>query len=272
MRAPHRLSILLIPVTLLAACGVDRASSPSPPRQPAFATSTCELGVSDALATSAIDALIADITELETAGTLTSGQANALRGHLENALRQLAAGRYCSALAQLEAFRDQVRNFEVEGILTSDDASELTGDATQVIVGPPNLVTVNQPSPAAGSYDAGYAAFAPQPTVSGVSGAIVLVDDGSVNPTLGCLPLVGFPAGAIALISRGICEFDVKAQNAQNAGAVAVIIFNNVAGDLPMNLGGDATTITIPTVSVTSTAGAIIRAGLPATGTVSRKP
>jgi Zn-dependent M28 family amino/carboxypeptidase len=35
-----------------------------------------------------------------------------------------------------------------------------------------------------------------------------------------------FPAGAIALIQRGTCDFAVKAANAQNNGAVGAIIFN----------------------------------------------
>ncbi len=37
---------------------------------------------------------------------------------------------------------------------------------------------------------------------------------------------VGFPAGAIALIQRGTCTFAEKAQNAEAAGASAVIVFN----------------------------------------------
>ncbi len=36
----------------------------------------------------------------------------------------------------------------------------------------------------------------------------------------------GFPAGAIALVQRGTCTFGEKATNAENAGAAAVLIFN----------------------------------------------
>ena len=36
----------------------------------------------------------------------------------------------------------------------------------------------------------------------------------------------GFPAGNIALIQRGVCDFAVKVVNAQTAGASGVIIFN----------------------------------------------
>ena len=42
----------------------------------------------------------------------------------------------------------------------------------------------------------------------------------------------GFPAGDIALISRGACTFALKATNAYNAGAAGVIIYNNSSGTL----------------------------------------
>ncbi len=35
-----------------------------------------------------------------------------------------------------------------------------------------------------------------------------------------------FPAGAIALMQRGSCDFGVKADNAEAAGATGVVIFN----------------------------------------------
>ena len=42
----------------------------------------------------------------------------------------------------------------------------------------------------------------------------------------------GFPTGNIADQSRGACTFAIKATNAYNAGAVGVVIYNNIAGDL----------------------------------------
>jgi Zn-dependent M28 family amino/carboxypeptidase len=46
--------------------------------------------------------------------------------------------------------------------------------------------------------------------------------------TSGCEPadFAGFPAGSIALMQRGTCTFAAKTDNAQAAGASAVIIFN----------------------------------------------
>jgi Zn-dependent M28 family amino/carboxypeptidase len=49
-----------------------------------------------------------------------------------------------------------------------------------------------------------------------------------------------FPAtvsGNIALISRGSCTFSLKSLNAKAAGAVAAVIYNNVAGELSGTLG-----------------------------------
>jgi len=73
------------------------------------------------------------------------------------------------------------------------------------------------------------------------------------------------PAGSIALMQRGTCGFAVKALNAQKQGAAGVIIWNNAPGMI--NMIGDATGLTIPTVfasqeagtNLASTPGAIMR-------------
>lgn len=56
-------------------------------------------------------------------------------------------------------------------------------------------------------------------------------------------------SGRVALIGRGGCRFTDKAERAQRAGAVAVVIVNNA--DVLFNVLGQATNITIPVVSVT---------------------
>jgi Zn-dependent M28 family amino/carboxypeptidase len=55
--------------------------------------------------------------------------------------------------------------------------------------------------------------------------------------TSGCevADFAAFPAGNIALIQRGACAFGLKADNAADAGAVGVIIFNQ--GNAPDRLG-----------------------------------
>lgn len=75
-------------------------------------------------------------------------------------------------------------------------------------------------------------------------------------PDLGCnaADFAGFPAGSIALISRGACTFAIKAVNAYNAGAAAVIIYNNAPGQLNGTLGNDFA-LDLPVVSVTQDLG-----------------
>ena len=132
-----------------------------------------------------------------------------------------------------------------------------------------NEVVVDSGS-ASGSYVASGAAFGPALNNTGVSGNLVLVDDGMGSSTDACESLNDF-SGDIAIADRGSCDFVVKVQNAQNAGATGVIIVNNVAGSLfTMGDGGGGGSITIPSVMVSLNNGGTIKDGLPATGTIRR--
>ncbi|HET6668293.1 MAG TPA: M28 family metallopeptidase, partial [Intrasporangium sp.] len=71
----------------------------------------------------------------------------------------------------------------------------------------------------------------------------------------------GFPAGNIALISRGAptgfpvaCTFGLKATNAINAGAAGVVIYNNAAGPLAGTLGSNFMP-DVPVVGITQALG-----------------
>lgn len=79
------------------------------------------------------------------------------------------------------------------------------------------------------------------------------------NPLNGCTPLANAAAVAtnIVLMQRGVCTFQVKFNNAQAAGARAVLMYNNVAGD-PIVMGLAATTI--PGVMVSLADGNLIAA------------
>jgi hypothetical protein len=139
----------------------------------------------------------------------------------------------------------------------------------QALLDPPaNRLVVDPPSAAAGEYGfAGPAGYGPGLPSAGLPGPFAVVSDGGANPTEGCGALVGFPAGAIALVDRGTCPFVQKTQNAQTAGAAAVVIVNNVPGN-PISPGGNATGITIPSVMVSLDDGTLIKDSLPATGRV----
>ncbi len=69
-------------------------------------------------------------------------------------------------------------------------------------------------------------------------------------PAFGCGVITPIATPWIALIDRGgACNFVAKAQNAQTAGAVGVIVANTAAGVLT-RMTGTTTTVTIPSVMV----------------------
>ena len=80
--------------------------------------------------------------------------------------------------------------------------------------------------------------------------------------TSGCeaADFAGFPAGSIALVQRGTCDFIVKANNAAAAGAVGVVIFNE--GNAPDRMGlinPNVTGSALPVVGATFAAGDELR-------------
>lgn len=78
-------------------------------------------------------------------------------------------------------------------------------------------------------------------------------------------PSVGSLTGQWALIRRGTCGFYEKAINAQAAGALGVVLYNNVAGRLGFTVAGTPP-VTIPVIMVTAVDGSFID-GRIATGT-----
>ncbi len=96
-------------------------------------------------------------------------------------------------------------------------------------VGPGTLAAV-APQPVSYVWEEDFT-YLSQTEAGSVSGPVVAVDVslGAGNTsTSGCEleDFAGFPSGSIALIQRGTCDFVVKAQNAADAGAVGVVIFN----------------------------------------------
>jgi minor extracellular serine protease Vpr len=80
----------------------------------------------------------------------------------------------------------------------------------------------------------------------------------------GCAPLpAGSLTGHAVLIRRGTCSFYLKAFNAQNAGAAAVVLYNNVAGSLSPTVAGDPP-VTIPVVMISKADGELIDSRLAA--------
>jgi len=95
----------------------------------------------------------------------------------------------------------------------------------------------------------------------------VIVADSTAGDSLGCNALVNAAAvaGKIAVVYRGVCEFGMKVLNAQNAGAIGVVIINRVPGaPLEMGAGAVGAQDTIPAVMITLEAGALLRSEIDA--------
>lgn len=92
-----------------------------------------------------------------------------------------------------------------------------------------------------------------------VQDTLMVVDDGSTgtnaqgNPISaeGCNPLINDLTGKIAVCFRNTCEFGAKALNAQNAGAVGVIVINREPTVIAMGAGASGANVTIPVVMLT---------------------
>ncbi|WP_298833813.1 S8 family serine peptidase [uncultured Piscinibacter sp.] len=80
--------------------------------------------------------------------------------------------------------------------------------------------------------------------------AVVAGTVNGLNNACAALP-AGSLTGTVALVSRGACTFSTKIRNAQAAGAVAVLVANNVAGDpTAMAADGTANQPTVPAYMV----------------------
>jgi hypothetical protein len=78
-----------------------------------------------------------------------------------------------------------------------------------------------------------------------------------------------FPAnslsGKVALIRRGTCSFYEKSRNAQGAGAIGVVLYNNAPGLLSPSVAAPtgAPPVTIPVVGIQASDGAALNSRLP---------
>jgi hypothetical protein len=145
--------------------------------------------------------------------------------------------------------------------------ARVTAAVPTVLSATPELrvVGAGATSPAGDLYAIGLAAFGPRLDKSPVTGQIAQVALQADSPGSACTPFNAANAAAvrrnIALVSRGTCGFAVKVKNAQDAGAIGVIVADNAPGPVA-DMGGADPTITIPAVRVTQADGAVIAASL----------
>ncbi len=133
-------------------------------------------------------------------------------------------------------------------------------------------LTINSPSNIAGNYSMivtnNFGANLNTP----ITADFVLANDGTSPTQDACSVILNATEinGKIAVIRRGACNFDDKVKRAQDAGAIAVVVVNNVSG-APISMGGDGLgfggegnplNITIPSVMVSMADGNLIISGL----------
>lgn len=161
------------------------------------------------------------------------------------------------------------------GRVVWDGANVTAGVPSVLLLGSPEVRALT-PASIAGTYQFGTAAFGTpvtlleSPVIGNVVAAVDVVEPPTPGPpataagttTDGCSPFTNAAAvsGKIALIERGLCGFVVKAKNAQDAGAIGVIIYNNAANAAAgaAGMAGVDPTVTIPSVSLSRADGLAI--------------
>ncbi|QIK76235.1 M4 family metallopeptidase [Nocardioides piscis] len=135
------------------------------------------------------------------------------------------------------------------------------------------VVLINSPATIAKECEAGAGTFGPQLDGTGISGDVALaVDNGAPAPdgtpststSDACTALTNPAAiaGKVALVDRGACAFTIKVKNAQDAGAKAVLVADNVEAT-PAGMSGVDPAITIPSVRIRLSDGNLIKSELP---------
>jgi hypothetical protein len=155
----------------------------------------------------------------------------------------------------------QASSLRVNGL--SWTGPRVTAAAPNVLAAMPQLRMVG--AGGQGMYAVGEADFGPAVTNPPLTGQVAAVKLQADSPGSACTAFNADNAaavkGKIALLSRGTCGFAVKVKNAQDAGAIGVIVADNAPGAVA-GMGGFDPSITIPAVRVTQADGNTIAASL----------
>ncbi len=128
------------------------------------------------------------------------------------------------------------------------------------------FLTVNN-GPLAGEYYGIDSNFAPPVPNTPITADLVVMEDDNAGPSTdpydGCDNITNAPDlnGKIVVVRRGECSYNVKVAAAQDAGALAVIVVNDVTAD-PLAMGGNGSSITIPAIMIYKTDGEALIASL----------
>jgi hypothetical protein len=196
-----------------------------------------------------------------TTGNLLGNAAGRFPDAYNTKLLDITTGKYWGEMTNAERVASAINS----GKVVFDGAFVNAGVPNVISLGVPSL-RVNSPAVITGSYAVGTASFGPSLTSSPIIGDVVQALDAAdaAGPTTfdGCSPIANAVAGKVAVIDRGTCGFIIKVKNAQDAGAIAVIIADNAVGSPPAGMSGVDPTISIPSVRVTQQDGNAIKAQL----------
>ncbi len=173
--------------------------------------------------------------------------------------------------ANSDIFGEIVDRLNLSDAVGTNGPRSSGGGVCTVYTALPAVLTFNSPASIAGQKLVGTASFGAQ--IFNITNDVVLVDDGDSTAggatTDGCqTPFVNASAvsGKIAFIDRGVCGFSVKAKNAEDNGAIGVIIGNNQGGTIVSNMGPTVGfDPTIPSLMVTQNDAGSIKAELAST-------
>jgi subtilisin family serine protease len=152
-------------------------------------------------------------------------------------------------------------------------ASSQTGTAFS------DAISITAPTSLVGNVEMREASFTPMltvkspieaPLIAAVDSTPTASSTGSPRDACSALTNATRVAGRIVLVERGGCEFQVKIKNAEDAGAVGVIVYNNAAGE-PIVMNGDADVVHIPAVMIGSDDGQRLLTALSGTQQVTVK-
>ena len=121
-----------------------------------------------------------------------------------------------------------------------------------------DAISVTAPTSLVGDIEMREASFTPAITQkSPIEAPLIAAVDttpttsGTGSPRDACSALTNATrvTGRIVLVVRGGCEFQVKIKNAEAAGAVGVVVYNDAAGE-PIVMNGDVGSVHIPAVMI----------------------
>jgi hypothetical protein len=189
-------------------------------------------------------------------GTVTNGSTGAYLGGFPSAfdhfVKDTTTGKWWDLMTNAERAASALNSRRVAWT-----GSNVSAGVPVVLAPGTPLLSVTSPSSVANLYSVGTAAFGPALTSPGVTGEVMPIVAQLAPPDsgLGCAAFNAMNQqavnGKIALIDRGVCTFAIKVKNAQDAGAIGVIIADNAAGSPPAGMGGADPTISIPAVRIT---------------------